>query len=234
MSAAERIHVPGKPIGRHVSHDERSRAFPAPEFGGPTTSIFHPRKSPPFNQRQLGSCTGNAGAGCVSTSPFQNDLNEADARSIYAEATQIDNIRGTWPPTDTGSSGLAVAKVLLRRRLISGYWHGFGVAHAIGALQLGPGFTGFTWLTGCDTPDATGLVRYEGAVRGGHEGELVGLDAPAAKLWFANSWGEDFGAPVTIEGRVLTSTAGYFCMSVDDYARALADSGDVIFPGVPK
>jgi hypothetical protein len=145
-------------------------------------------------------------------------MTEADAVSVYAQATHHDHILGVYPPFDTGSSGLAVMRVMKTRGWISGYKHAFSPSHAIGALMLGPGISGLTWLTGCDEPDAHGVVRYRGTVRGGHEVELVGYDAGARLVWFCNSWGTSWGKD------------GYFAMSYDDFALALADHGDATFP----
>lgn len=141
--------------------------------------------------------------------------------SIYSQGTHLDSISGEYPPTDTGSSGLAVMKAALLRHLITGYSHGFGLEHSLKALVLGPGITGITWLTGCDDPN-NGLVKYNGTVRGGHEIELIGIDAEEKLVVFANSWGESWGKD------------GYFAMSWDDYAKALDDHGDATFPALPK
>lgn len=206
-------------LGRHVAHDPRSKDFPAETTA--LKSVDWPRHVPIFDQGQLGSCTGNAAAGCMSTGPFAHRLTEADAVSIYSQATHIDRIRGVYPPTDTGSSGLAVMKACMKRGWISGYKHAFGIDHALGALMLGPGVTGISWLSGCDSPDSEGIVRYRGSVRGGHEVELCGYDASKGLVKLANSWGPHWGK------------GGFFFMSAEDYAVALKNSGDATFPNAP-
>lgn len=213
-------HREGKRLGRHVRHDPRSRLFPAPHLSKIGT-VTHLRNVPIFDQGELGSCTGNAGAGCVSTAPFKQQYSETDAVQLYSDATKVDNIMGQYPPTDTGSDGLSIMKVLQARGTISGYTHAFSCQQALGALQLVPGITGLTWLSGCDTPNSAGLVKYRGMVRGGHEVELVGTDAKKGWVKLANSWGPGWGF------------IGYFFMTFDDYARALEDNGDATFPSVP-
>jgi C1A family cysteine protease len=181
-------------------------------------STRHKRLVPIFNQGSLGSCTGNAAVGCLSTAPYKHKGKQSDAVAAYKLATTLDRIRGTYPPDDTGSSGLAVMKALKQMGWVEGYTHAFGLKNALRALVLRPGITGISWRTGCDNPDKDGVVRYSGSIRGGHEIELVGLDAEKKLVWFANSWGPTWGKQ------------GYFAMSFDDYASALSDHGDATFP----
>jgi hypothetical protein len=221
----ERITVPGKTLGRHVCHDERSRAYAIDEQAMPTEPVLWERHVPIYNQGQLGSCTGNALAGCLSTGPWEYQLTEQDAIRIYSAGTVLDRIRGTYPPDDTGSSGLAVCKAVLRGMVdgvtMAGFFHAFSAIAAITALKKRPGIMGLAWLTGCDEPDASGLVSYIGDVRGGHEVELVGYDPGTDRVRFANSWGPGWG------------DQGYFEMTFDDFSVALADRGDATFPSLP-
>lgn len=208
-------------LGRHREHDERSRAF-AVEQLHTLQSVSWARRSPIFDQGDIGSCTGNAMAGAIGTDSVGREgmsrLTEADALTLYERATHLDRIPGSYPPDDTGSSGLAVAKAAKKSNLISSYRHAFSVRAALAALQTGPAIVGMEWLTGCDEPDASGLISYTGQVRGGHEIELLACDIDAHTVTFANSWGEGWGA------------SGYFSMTWDDFGAALRRGGDVTVP----
>ncbi len=137
--------------------------------------------------------------------------------ALYAAATKLDDVVGSYPPNDTGSSGLAVMKAAKKKGWIGTYSHAFGLDHVLRSLVLRPGITGISWLSGCDVPDREGIVKWSGSVRGGHELELVGLVKERALVWFCNSWGTGWGRK------------GYFAMSFEDYERALHEQGDATF-----
>lgn len=224
--------VDGMPLGRHVEHDPRSRGFAvAAREATSLASVAWHRRGGPFDQskpKPLGSCTGNAICGVVNTAPFQATesrlMTEIDAISVYEDATRIDGIAGTYPPDDTGSSGLAVCKVAKKRGLISGYSHAFGIMPALTALQLGPVITGVPWYEGFDEPGPDGLVTIAGQVRGGHEFEVLAFavghtGSPLDGLVECpNSWGLHWG----LHGR--------FKMTVRDWASLLEQRGDVTVP----
>lgn len=218
--------VHGRRLGRHIEHDPRSRAFPVPTGCRPMAiapkTITWTRRAPIFDQGQTGSCVGNAMAGAICTDSAARKGNatagEGLAVEIYSRATLLDDIPGSYPPDDTGSSGLAGAKAAQQLGFLSGYRHAFSWKQVVAALASGPAITGISWLEQMDYPDPTGLVAYKGEVRGGHEIEIVGIDIPKNRVWFANSWSASWGL------------AGYFAMTISDYRKALADGGDVTVP----
>ena len=226
--------VPGKPLGRHIEHDERSRGFMAVPEGKAIfnfealRSVTHRRWGEVFDQGDLGSCTGNAVAGCLNTRPTHIPgpiVHEPVAVQIYSLATQLDVWDGEYPPDDTGSSGLAACKAALQLKYITRYEHAFSIEETIMALQERPVITGINWYEGFDRPDALGLVTIAGEVRGGHEIEALGFHVvPDAKsvldciVEFENSWTRKWG----VRGR--------FFMYVRAWAELLDEDGDVTVP----
>lgn len=204
-------------LGRHVEHDERSRAF-AYTSAAPIQNVLHARHVPIFDQGDLGSCTGNAAAGCMATGPWKIRTSERTAVQLYERATQIDAIAGAYPPDDTGSSGLAVMKAVSERGWVNAYHHAFGMHAALTALQQTPVIAGINWYEGFDRPDPHGRVAIAGAVRGGHEICLLGVDIVAKTVRAANSWGASW------------ADHGYFTFSWADFDRLLHEQGDVTVP----
>lgn len=217
-------------LGRHVEHDSRSRAYAISEELVPSayTSAVHQVRIPVLDQGDLGSCTGNAAEAFVGTDLVYDAIpatvkarptgdataDEEQAVALYSAATALDNVRGNYPPTDTGSTGLAVAKAAQKAGLISGYQHAFSQDTALKALCVSPLIVGVNWYEGFDTPDAHGLVKISGSVRGGHEFLVYGINAEQRVVLARNSWGESFGAQ------------GCFAFSFDDFGRLLDEQGD--------
>jgi hypothetical protein len=214
---------PGKGrLGRHVEFDPHSRDYEyVSTVARPRTQLWT-RRSPIFDQGNLGSCTGNAVAGCLATDSSKgqghDDLTEDDALALYEAATRLDGFPGAYPPDDVGSSGNAACKAAKRAGLISGYHWAFSLSGLVNALQVGPAAIGINWLRGCDHPDASGLVKYSGPSRGGHEISVIGVSLERGQFRIANSWGTGWG------------DSGYFSMTISDMTRALADKGDVSVP----
>lgn len=212
-------------LGRSVLHDSESLRYAyRARRNVPLIAVRHRRYVPIFDQGSLGSCTGEAGVGCLSTGLFYDTippgprytLNQAGAVHLYSDATAADPYPGQWPPNDTGSDGLTVAKMLTAAIEISGYLHALTIDDALGALQLQPIITGIPWFDGMFTPDAQGRVRPTGSLAGGHE--IVADEYDPARGWvgFTNSWSESWG-PI----------GGRFYLTVADWADLLAQDGDV-------
>lgn len=211
------------PLGRHpeaaANHDPRSRSFSAPAAITVVDKKWR-RYGAVLDQGQVGSCTGNAGIGCLNHAPLHvvgtPCGTEADALKLYEDVTQADPYPGAYPPDDTGSDGLSVAKVLLGRGTISAYSHAFGLDHVLSAAMAGALICGTDWYDGMFHPDSKGVIQPTGSVAGGHEYVLDGVYATARMLRFQNSWGSSWG------------WYGKFFMSFDDFSKLLSAGGDAI------
>lgn len=180
-------------LGRHVEHDPRSLAY---AHGVLPKSAIKPvawtRRIPVLDQGQLGSCTGNAGTGLLGTDSAarrgltsvtitaaaakasrgrfaagEHALDETFAVALYSLATVLDSVASQYPPTDTGSSGIGVAKALQTLGLATRYTHAFSLAALDSALQTGPVMIGIPWLNSMFEPSADGRIvvdRSSGAV----------------------------------------------------------------------
>lgn len=206
-------------LGRHIHFDERSWGFRVPlKRAAKIATRTWSRTIAPFNQGQTGSCTGNGAVGVICTEPFRKKgktYNEALARKVYSQASKIDNIQGDWPPTDTGSTVLAAMKALKAMGWSTGYTWCFGQEDVLKTLStIGPVEVGINWYEGFDRPNASGLVKVTGSVRGGHAFEILGVDAKAKTVIAENSWGTTYG----VNGR--------FSFSWKDLDRLLNESGE--------
>jgi hypothetical protein len=218
----EEIPVEGKPLGRHVNWDPKSLQFRVtPQPARVLQTVRHRRILGILNQGSLGSCTGNAATGALGTTPVFDGLmpdhpvlDQSLAINIYSKATAIDPFGGTYPPTDTGSDGLSVAKVCQKMGLISGYLHATSLQGMQTALQDTPVIIGISWYEGFDNTDANGLVKIEGQPRGGHEVEVVSVDFENNLFEAVNSWGPGYGVN------------GHFFFSFADMDRLLHEYGD--------
>jgi hypothetical protein len=193
-------------LGRNIRHDPRSWQYALGAQDVSTLrSVRHQSAIPTLDQGKIGSCTGNAATKCLSYQPFWGEAavqavigtdgtaDEAYAVGVYSAATQLDDVEGSYPPNDTGSDGLSVAKVLQSRNLISGYQHAFSLEALLTALSEQPVIVGTEWCQDMFDPRADGRLAVDGAVVGGHEYCLDELDVKNERVWLQNSWGDDWG-----------------------------------------
>jgi hypothetical protein len=206
-------------LGRKVSHDPRSLAYPAKT--APLRSVHHRHWGAALDQGRVSSCTGNAIAQALNTTPLRHGrplLTEHDALNLYATATTLDEFPGEYPEVDEGSSGLAVAKAAQQAGLISSYTHAFGLHQALAALVLSPLIIGVDWYDGMFDVSGTGYIYPTGTVVGGHEIAVIALDVKHASVTLLNSWGPGWGR------------GGKAYLRWDDLDLLLSRQGDVTIP----
>ncbi|WP_330306251.1 MULTISPECIES: hypothetical protein [unclassified Streptomyces] len=168
----------------------------------------------------LGSCTGNAGTAAVSLLLDDTEAKAAGldltgakgaeewAIGLYAEATALDDADGRFPPVDTGSSGLGIAKALKRRGLVGHYRHATTATAVASLLQTGPVLLGVPWFRDWFEPDRHGFVDggdwASSPLAGGHEICVIALEQVvqdhagriepgSTVIRFRNSWSRSWG-----------------------------------------
>ena len=209
-------------LGRRVEHDPRSRQYAARRVTRPRSVLWR-HNAPVLDQGDLGSCTGNALAQCLNTTPFaasrpsRRYLDVPIARLLYAKSTVLDEFPGQWPTQDTGSSSLGACKAGVALGYLSAYHHAFGFNEAIAALALSPAIAGFNWYEQMFDVDAEGFIRIGGDMVGGHEVAVLGVNVRGRYVTILNSWGQ-WGR----NGRAR--------IAFDDFARLLDEQGDVTVP----
>ncbi|WP_256789832.1 hypothetical protein [Frankia sp. AvcI1] len=222
---------PGNPyrLGRHVRHDPHSARYAV--AGQPTATLVSKRwerRVEVFDQGDTGSCTGQAAAGWVGTDNAVRQglakvgvqpVVENYAVALYSVATNLDDYPGAYPPDDTGSDGLSVAKALQAAGLCSGYAHAFSLQAALTALATaGPVMLGTSWLDAMFHPAPDGRLDVGGRLAGGHEYLADEIDVERRRVWITNSWGESWG----VSGRAY--------LTWDDLGDLLDMQGDVTVP----
>lgn len=234
------------PLGRHIEHDPRSLRYAHGVL--PTSaikSVEWTRRVPIFDQGQLGSCTGNAATGALGTDSAGrtatttvtisaagaaashglftagvHPLEETFAVALYSLATILDGVTGLYPPTDTGSSGIGVAKALKALGLSTGYTHAFSLDALNSALQAGPVLIGIPWMKSMFDTASDGRIKVDknSGEAGGHELELSRFDTATGEYWVPNSWGTTWGKD------------GWAYLTTADLSWLLSQAGDVTVP----
>lgn len=217
-------------LGRHVLHDLRSHEFPA-QTAPDIVSVCHQAQGLPLNQKDVGSCTGEALTAAANAAPNLpadgRPRDQADAYTLYHQETVLEG--KPWPPNDPGGSGLMVCKAAKELGWIKSYRHAFGLEHALRALVLRPVIFGVPWYQGFDKPNSDGEVRIAGSVRGGHEICALRIIAEHELVGFVQSWGDVYGVP---DPEMGLPKAGAFYMTFQTLDALLAQQGDATVPHV--
>jgi hypothetical protein len=190
-------------LGRQCVQDPASRGFP---MGAADTHTWHTHViriyDPLPNPNQVrGNCTtcdkcmeGNAAGNRVTG----RLLTMADADRMYPIATRLDPFPGQFPPTDTGSSGLAACKAAQQLGLGGEYlWALAGGADAV-IQQIMEDKTvgcGTWWTDGMfDRKPLKGragqfYIEPTGPRAGGHQYRARGYDEPLDMILIRCWWG---------------------------------------------
>lgn len=171
-------------LGRQVVHDPASRRFALPvtvdREGWRTSSIrvFDPTPNPDqchgectfVSKANQGNAVGNRKRGRV----FGMEI----VHKGYGLATTLDPWQGSFPPDDTGSSGLAAAKAAQILGIGGEYrWLFGGVDEVVQAQQDGEAVSvGAWWTEGMFRRDARGVVEPTGRRVGGHQWTVIRYD----------------------------------------------------------
>ena len=193
-------------------------------------SVLHTDHAPIANQGDTGACTGFTGLDLINTARFSavrrrvngdlGYLHNEIGFSFYHQNTVADEWPETWPPTDTGSSVLAMAKVLKKLGYLSQYAWADSFDSMLQALSKGPVMLGTLWTTGMSDPDSSGLIRPTGDLAGGHAYIARGKDYLHRRIRCRNHWTKNWGV------------RGEFYVGFDDIKWLLApeQQGECVVP----
>lgn len=206
------------PLGRTLEHDPLSKRYVHPYRATPPRSVTHALNAPPLNQGQLGSCEGNSGAELLNTARALRNrrafnkhigisstafLDEVDAVQLYSKATTLDGgsdgIAGQYPPTDTGTSGLGIAKALQFYGAVAQYNWTFTWTAFLTALTQQPVMLGTNWYESMFNTTDHGYVvapRPRDEPVGGHAYLAFAVNFATESVGCTNHWGTDWGTTI--------------------------------------
>ncbi len=216
-------------LGRIINHDPESFNYRTTHTATTLVKVDWDDNAPITDQGQVGACVGFTCLDLMNNHVFAGNrlhatgsadlLPNAKGLDFYHEATVKDGFPGnTYPPHDGGSSGLGGAKGLQVEHYITSYTHAFTLTEFLAALQHQPVMVGTEWTQGMFKPDAHGVIKPTGSVAGGHEYGAFGYDPKTQLIKFRNHWSASWGS------------AGRFYMHLADFAKLLANQGDVTIP----
>lgn len=196
-------------LDRQRGFDEASRNFAIREVMPRTVEeqIRNWAVGTTLDQGSEGACVGFGWTGELLASPrpkeVSADVGNRYARGVYYEAQQIDRSMG-WH-FSSGATVLSGAKAIQRRGHMVEYRWGFSIEDLRAAVTLeGPVVIGIDWYDSMYRPPASGLMRVNGSIVGGHCLIVVGYHPGmriAGEDWskryrvfkVLNSWGSDWG-----------------------------------------
>jgi hypothetical protein len=184
-------------LGRHLVHDPRSKDFRAgavvekSQWRSKYIKVFDPSPNPDQCHNE---CTGCAKAMEFNTQGnrvSKTVLNMDNAHEIYHLASTLDPFDGSWPPDDTGSSGLASAKAARKLGLGGAFSHVFnGADGVVELIQQGRVVNIGTWWYEGMFKLVNGVIVPSGQRVGGHQYIARGYDAKKDMVIIRCWWGK--------------------------------------------
>lgn len=234
-------------LGRNLEHDPLSRNFPhyLKRLTQPH-NVIHALRMPHLDQGDLGSCEGNTAAEWLGTGkaldnrkafnkrlgrPLLSFPTEHDAVDLYSKATTLDNdeFPATYPPEDTGTSAVGIAKALQSFGAIERYDWTFTWQAFLATLQKQPVMLGTNWYDSMMEVDAEGYVHISGSEpNGGHAFLAFACDFKRNRVGCTNHWSNDDGTPWGVK---IGQHQGNFWISFTDLERLLIhEQGESLVP----
>lgn len=186
-----------KRLGRQKVHDPRSRSFPAKaqidrsKWVSRSIRIYDPARNP---DQCHGECTGTSK--CMQMNSSGNRvagkvLAIPDAHNIYMLASHNDPWPEAWPPSDTGSTGLASCVAAQMLSLGGEYKHVFNGADEVVQLIMDwhTVSVGTWWTDEMMNPNKYGVIEPRGEIIGGHQYLAHGYDKPNDMVQIRCWWG---------------------------------------------
>lgn len=205
------------PLGRNLEHDPRSRSFKHPvRRAALHQNVTHTLNMPHLDQGSIGSCEGNTAVEFLGCARAVNNrkafwqatsLNrstryptETQAVRLYSKATWLDDdgIPGRYPPTDTGTSGVGIAKAMKALGGLAQYNWTFTWDAFLAALQTQPVMLGTSWYDSMFNHDASGHVIAPSSSDqpvGGHAYLAYAIDWTHSRVGCTNHWANPDGTP---------------------------------------
>lgn len=240
------------PLGRTLEHDPRSWDFQHPRGELVRKNVFHALNAPHLDQGRVGSCEGNTAAewlNCakalknrraynakIADPRYSDYLKERDAVRLYSAATNLDNdqIPGHYPPSDTGTSGVGIAKALQNAGAITRYNWTFTWASFLAALQLQPVMLGTNWYDSMFEVTSTGYVVTPKRSKanpvqpvGGHAYLAHVLDFKNERIGCTQHWVNDDGTPWGVK---IGGYWGFWLDFLDAEQLLINEQGDSLVP----
>lgn len=184
-------------LGRQMVHDERSRGFAMPvkvdrsSWHDKAVRVYDPIPNP---YQQVGCCTGVAKMvqfNATGNRKTGEVLGMATALQVYSQSTKIDPFEGTWPPTDTGSSGLASCKAAQDAGLGGEYrWLFGGADEVVENVMAGRVISvGTWWYESMFDLQPGNRLEVSGEKAGGHQWAVRGYDVSSDMVMGRCWWG---------------------------------------------